>query len=220
MNTLVLPAGASNTSPRLMGSLLLASLIAIGLFWLMSQMIKPQTPPVDQSLPSAAISLIEPPAPIPPASNRQQTTLPEKPLLPAPLPSNTIVKQQLKPSFTTPKISLPTLPLNQPVPLLPPQIAIAKPSLTNQSLIPLFRVPPLYPPHAARRNIEGEVTVRFTINRDGSVSNAKVTAAKPKGVFDRAALNAIAKFRFKPRVINGQVVAQQATQTLVFQLRD
>jgi len=35
------------------------------------------------------------------------------------------------------------------------------------------------------------------------VSQAKVVQAKPEGIFDRAALDAVAKFKYKPRVVDG-----------------
>ena len=41
--------------------------------------------------------------------------------------------------------------------------------------------------------------MKFTVETDGSVSNPTVTDAKPRrGVFDDAALRAVAKWKFKP----------------------
>jgi TonB family protein len=41
--------------------------------------------------------------------------------------------------------------------------------------------------------------VKFTVETDGSVSNAVVTDAKPRrGVFDDAALRAVVKWKFRP----------------------
>jgi TonB family protein len=43
------------------------------------------------------------------------------------------------------------------------------------------------------------VTVKFTVQTDGSVTNPTVTDAKPRrGVFDDAALRAVARWKFKP----------------------
>jgi protein TonB len=57
---------------------------------------------------------------------------------------------------------------------------------------------PRYPVIAMSRKIEGEVEVAFTILPDGRVSNARVTRAKPAGVFDRAALSAVEGYLFAP----------------------
>lgn len=58
----------------------------------------------------------------------------------------------------------------------------------------------------------------LVINPDGTVRDAKVIDANPRGVFERAAIAAILKWKFKPRVIDGQPVDQSATQTLNFTL--
>jgi protein TonB len=57
---------------------------------------------------------------------------------------------------------------------------------------------PQYPPAAYRDGTSGEVQVEFTVNTDGSVSNARVIHADPPRVFDRAALTAVKRWRFQP----------------------
>lgn len=57
---------------------------------------------------------------------------------------------------------------------------------------------PDYPPAALRAGESGEVIVEFTVNPDGSVSNARVVRANPPRTFDRAALNAVRRWRFQP----------------------
>jgi len=57
---------------------------------------------------------------------------------------------------------------------------------------------PQYPMRAMDRGIEGWVEVAFTIDADGSVSGAKVTAAAPEDTFDKAVLNAVSKWRYAP----------------------
>ena len=48
-----------------------------------------------------------------------------------------------------------------------------------------------YPPAARARQVEGRVTVRFTIAPDGSVQAAEVVKSSKKGILDEAALNAV-----------------------------
>lgn len=57
--------------------------------------------------------------------------------------------------------------------------------------------PPRYPLVALRRRIEGNVTVAFTIQPDGSVSTPRVVSADPPGLFEEAALVAAARWRFE-----------------------
>lgn len=87
-------------------------------------------------------------------------------------------------------------------------------------VIPIVRIAPQYPRKALMAKIEGWVKVRFTITPGGTVTNPQVVDAKPKRMFDRAALNAIRKFKFKAKVVNGQKVEQIATQTIEFELPD
>ncbi|MDX1570769.1 MAG: energy transducer TonB [Xanthomonadales bacterium] len=87
-------------------------------------------------------------------------------------------------------------------------------------IIPLVRIQPMYPRRAAIAKIEGYVTIEFTITETGSVTDPTVIDAKPPRVFDREAIRAILKWKFKPRIIDGQPVARRATQTLDFKLAD
>lgn len=40
--------------------------------------------------------------------------------------------------------------------------------------------------------------IEFTVNGDGSVGSARVVSSNPPRVFDREALNAIKRWKFKP----------------------
>lgn len=108
-------------------------------------------------------------------------------------------------------------PVQQPVvtrPAPPPQQVNPQPTQTQAAVEPPAPKParpaagglpsvissaqPEYPREALRDSVSGEVTVSFTVNSDGSVSNANVVSANPRNVFDRAALAAIRKWRFEP----------------------
>ena len=58
----------------------------------------------------------------------------------------------------------------------------------------------------------------FTITKDGRVFNPKVLSASPPGVFENAAIKAIKKWKFNPKIINGQAVEQSAAQEITFKL--
>jgi protein TonB len=85
-------------------------------------------------------------------------------------------------------------------------------------IIPLQRIAPQYPRQAARDGIEGSVKLEITVNPDGSVREARVLESNPRGVFDAAAVTAVLRWRFKPRVVDGQPVAQKGVQELDFNL--
>ena len=71
--------------------------------------------------------------------------------------------------------------------------------------LPIMRVTPVYPPRASRRGIEGWVELAFTITTTGATENIRVVAEEPPGVFSRAAMKAVRKWKYKPQVIDGKV---------------
>jgi periplasmic protein TonB len=85
-------------------------------------------------------------------------------------------------------------------------------------LIPLVRIAPQYPRQALRDGIEGVVVFEVTINPDGTVKSAKLLSAKPRGVFEGAAMNAIMKWKFKPKVVEGKGVESVGVQPIDFKM--
>jgi protein TonB len=75
--------------------------------------------------------------------------------------------------------------------------------------LPIVKVAPQYPRRALKKGIEGYVTLEFTVTTLGTVIDPVVIDSKPKNVFDRAAINAAKKFKYKPKVVDGK--AQQVT---------
>ena len=92
--------------------------------------------------------------------------------------------------------------------------------LFDGDIIPLQRLPPQYPRDAARNRIQGWVQLEVQVNADGSVRGARVMDAKPKGLFEASAVAAVLKWKFKPRVVNGQPVAQRGMQKIEFNLTE
>jgi len=93
-------------------------------------------------------------------------------------------------------------------------------SMTDGPLAPIVRVNPNYPNRAATNGIEGYVVVEFTVDRTGSVADVHVIKSTHR-VFERPAIAAVYRWRYKPRVINGEAVNVTGVQTkLTFQLDD
>ncbi|MGL4710155.1 MAG: TonB family protein [Aeromonas veronii] len=66
-------------------------------------------------------------------------------------------------------------------------------------LMPLQRIEPVYPYRAQQAGIEGAVTLRFSVDAEGRVQDVEVVEAKPKRQFERAAIQAINKWRYQAR---------------------
>jgi TonB family protein len=74
----------------------------------------------------------------------------------------------------------------------PPQ----SPVQVTLPLKPLSAVRPVYPPAAKADGIEGKVTLRTTVDKDGSVSHAEVLVGDPE--FAQAAIEAVCQWRYEP----------------------
>jgi protein TonB len=105
------------------------------------------------------------------------------------------------PATALPVVPLPvaTAPAAPASPPPPVAAAPAAPRPAQATAVPrLLSAPsPRYPLMAMRRKLEGEVTVQFTIQPDGSVAAPRVVSSTPPGVFDEAALVAASRWRFE-----------------------
>lgn len=81
--------------------------------------------------------------------------------------------------------------------------------------LPIVKVAPSYPRRAQSRGIEGYVIVEFTVSKLGTVKEPFVVKAEPEGLFDRAAIDAVLKFKYKPRVVNGEPAAVSGVQNRI-----
>lgn len=72
--------------------------------------------------------------------------------------------------------------------------------------LPIVKVQPVYPRRALQRGIEGYVIVEFVVTKNGSVRDPVVVEAEPQGIFDSAAMKAALKFKYKPRVVDGEPI--------------
>jgi protein TonB len=85
--------------------------------------------------------------------------------------------------------------------------------------LPIVKVAPIYPRRAQARGIAGYVIVEFTVTKNGSVKDPVVVEANPESLFDRAAMDAVLKFKYKPRVVDGEAMAVVGVQNkITFQI--
>jgi protein TonB len=92
---------------------------------------------------------------------------------------------------------------------------------SDADIVPIVRVPPQYPLRASERGIEGWVEVQFTISRTGTVKDPFVLNAQPQNIFNRSALRAIRKWKYNPKIEDGEPVERPGVKVrLTFQLQD
>jgi len=108
--------------------------------------------------------------------------------------------------------------------------------ISDGDYLPIVKVQPQYPRRALQRGMEGWVIVEFTVSAQGTVrdslvvsncgwvKNARVEGEcfdSPNTVFDRAAQQAAEKFKYKPKVVDGEPVETAGVQNKIsFQLAD
>ena len=88
---------------------------------------------------------------------------------------------------------------------VPPEITPVAGHGTNGDLLPIVAVAPAYPARALARHLEGYAVVEYTVTVTGAVRDAFIVTSS-NGIFDRPALEAAYKFKYKPRVVDGQPV--------------
>jgi protein TonB len=81
--------------------------------------------------------------------------------------------------------------------------------------LPIVRVAAVYPQRALQRGIEGFVDVEFIVTKQGSVRDPKVIQASPEGIFEQAAMDATLKYKYKPRVVNGEAMEVSGVEVRV-----
>ena len=77
--------------------------------------------------------------------------------------------------------------------------------VSDGEYLPIVIVAPQYPARAASRGLEGYVIVELTVTPTGSTKDIFVVEST-SSLFERAAMDAAAKFKYKPRVIDGEPV--------------
>ena len=89
-------------------------------------------------------------------------------------------------------------------------------SATDGDYLPLVAIAPQYPTRAAQRGIEGWCLVAFTVDGMGNVVEDTITVvdAEPASIFDRSSIRAATRFKFQPRVVDGQGVEVPGVQYL------
>jgi len=92
--------------------------------------------------------------------------------------------------------------------------------LGDGDYLPIVKVAPLYPRRAQTRGLEGQCLVEFTVDTIGAVKDAFVVECT-SSLFQKASINAVLKFKYKPRVIDGVAEEVPGIQHIItFKLED
>ncbi len=79
--------------------------------------------------------------------------------------------------------------------------------------LPIVKVAPIYPQRALSRGVQGFCVVQYTVTRQGTTRDPVVVESMcTSSLFHRASVQAALKFKYKPRVIDGQAVEVPGVQ--------
>ncbi len=92
---------------------------------------------------------------------------------------------------------------------------MGKSSINNGEARPIVRVSPKYPIAAQRDGKEGWVQLRFSIMKNGAVSDVQVVAAEPERMFNKEAIRALKKWKYKAKIKDGKAIKQENMSVLL-----
>ncbi len=102
-------------------------------------------------------------------------------------------------------------------PVRPPPVAQSAPAPGDRAQPqPLSTPAPRYPREALRMGAGGTVRITVTVAANGSVDRQSLAQSSGNRYLDRAALEAVRRWRFQPATRNGQPVAAEVSVPIVF----
>ena len=92
--------------------------------------------------------------------------------------------------------------------------------LGDGDFLPIVKVAPIYPRRAQTRGLEGQCLIEFTVSTTGTVKDARAVECT-SSLFEKASVNAALKFKYKPRVEDGEPQEVTGVQHIItFKLED
>jgi TonB family protein len=85
----------------------------------------------------------------------------------------------------------------------------------TKDYLPVVKENPKYPSVAFKKNITGYVILEYTVTKIGSVEDISVLDSEPRKIFDKAAVNAAKKYRYLPRIVDGEPIEVPDVKTRI-----
>ena len=191
---------------RMMGVVLLAAGVTIGLFLVMKVLVTGQEYEIEEELAAIGIDFVRVERDEESQTKHRALKRPSKvePEEPPPPPKLT---QPNRPNIDKATMSadlgafdLAGLNLSAPV---------------DGDTLAIVRVLPRYPSRALSRGIEGWVLMEFAIDELGLAVNPVVIESEPPGIFDRAALSAVKRWKYRPMIEDGRPLMRPGVRQLI-----
>jgi len=186
---------------RVIAGVVLGLVITAALFWVMPYMIETTDLELDKSGSNTLVDFVR--------LRRDETihrrelkpTKPPPPQSPPPLPSTPRI-ESLNPGAEA--IAISATPAETDIVISGAGFSLG---VGEGDYLPIVKVAPIYPQRALSRGIEGYCVVQYTVTRQGTIRDPIVIEDQcTNSMFHRSSLQAALKFKYKPRVIDGQAV--------------
>jgi protein TonB len=205
----------SGGAARLAVGLVVGLVITLFLFWFMQYMIETADRTLDESDRGSLVDFVRVQRD---ESIQRKDRKPEKPPEPDQPPPQPPTPQLDNLDPTAEKIAIQAAPVQTDIEMS----GGFSLGVGEGDYLPIVKVAPIYPQRAASRGIEGHCTVQYTVTRQGTIRDPFVVENDcTSSLFHRASVQAALKFKYKPRVIDGQAVEVPGVQNrFVFKLTD
>ena len=192
--------------PRLLIGVLVGFFVTLFLFWLMQYMIETADRSLDESDRGSLVDFVR--------VERDETikrrqVKPEKPPPPEEAPPQPPTPQLDNLDPTAEKIGISEVPVETDIEMS----GGFSLGVGEGDYLPIVKVAPIYPQRALTRGIEGYCVVEYTVTRQGTIRDPFVVESQcTSSLFHRASVQAALKFKYKPRIIDGEPVEVRGVQ--------
>jgi protein TonB len=190
-----------NSPVRMLISILLAIPVVVGLFMIMHSLIDRNFENPEESNTKIA-DLVQPDEEI-----QLETTVPK--------PDKVEDPEEPPPEMEMMHIDLNMdTDIENSAPLAMVDIAISTSGMSSGDgeYLPIVKVAPIYPRRAQTRGISGYCIVEYTVTTSGAIRDPVAVDCQPAGVFEKASVKASLKFKYKPRVVDGEPIEVAGVQ--------
>jgi len=191
---------------RLFVGLVTATAVTLSLFWLMQYLIET----ADRSLnEDAAGNLVDFVRVKRNESIERRQLKPKKPPPPESAPPQPPTPQLENLNPNAQKISISAVPVQTDIEMT----GSFSLGVGEGDYLPIVKVAPIYPNRALTRGVEGYCVVQYTVTRQGTTRDPFVIEDQcTSSLFHRASVNAALKFKYKPRIMDGEAVEVPGVQ--------
>ena len=181
---------------------LLALPVAGGLFFIMQYLIATAEPEIDQTKQRRLADILMPEREIETNIKEQKPDKVEDP-------------EEPPPDLDTPDVDMDMdVEIVNVAPQAKVDVAISSSGMAtgDWEYLPIVTVAPIYPRRAQTRGITGYCIVEYTVTTSGAIRDPQAVDCQPEGVFESASVKAAEKFKYKPRVVDGEAIEVAGVQ--------